>query len=96
MGVVSALNRRLPTSKGHEIINMIQTDAATYPGNSGGPLLNSNGRLIGVNTISYAIAGSQGALGFAIPVDLVSRVIPKLIAAGPSTGVETGKMPADD
>ena len=96
MGVIGALNRRLPTSNGHQVCNMIQTDAATYPGNSGGPLLDSHGRLIGVNTISYSIPGSQAALGFAIPVDLVSRVIPDLIAVGRATGAGIGKMPADD
>ena len=95
MGVIGALNRRLPTSKGHQISNMIQTDAATYPGNSGGPLLDSNGRLIGVNTISYSIPGSQAALGFAIPVDLVSRVIPELIAVGRARGAGIGKVPVD-
>jgi len=51
-GVVSALKRRLPTSAGREIGNVIQTDAAINPGNSGGPLLDSAGRLIGVNTRS--------------------------------------------
>jgi 2-alkenal reductase len=94
MGVISALNRRLPTSEGHEISNIIQTDAATYPGNSGGPLLDSTGRLIGVNTISYAIPGSQAALGFAIPVDIVSRVIPEFIAAGHVPAAEIGRVPA--
>jgi 2-alkenal reductase len=94
MGVISALNRRLPTSKGHQISNIIQADAATYPGNSGGPLLDSTGRLIGVNTISYTIPGSQAALGFAIPVDLVSRVIPELIAAGRAPAAGIGKVSA--
>jgi 2-alkenal reductase len=95
VGVISALNRRLPTSQGHQISNMIQTDAATYPGNSGGPLLNSAGRLIGVNTISYSIPGSQVALGFAIPADLVTRVIPELIAGARTPGAGIGKVPAD-
>jgi S1-C subfamily serine protease len=82
MGVISALNRRLPTNEGAEIGNIIQTDAAMYPGNSGGPLLDSAGRLIGVGTVSYDISRSSSPLGFAIPVDLVSRIIPELIFDG--------------
>jgi 2-alkenal reductase len=78
-GVISALRRELPTEDGGVIPQVIQTDAAIYPGNSGGPLLDSAGRLIGVNTISYSVAESQGALGFAIPVELVKRVVPELI-----------------
>jgi 2-alkenal reductase len=94
MGVISALDRRLPTSVGHQISNITQTDAAIYPGNSGGPLLDSRGRLIGVNTISYSVTGSRAALGFAIPVDLVSRVIPELIAAGRAPAAGIDKVPA--
>jgi 2-alkenal reductase len=88
-GVISALKRRLPTQKGREITNIIQTDAATYPGNSGGPLLDSSGRLIGVNTLSYRVAGTSAGLGFAIPVDLVKRIVPELIANGrvPTPGI---------
>ncbi len=94
-GVISALKRRLPTSKGRAITNMIQTDAAIYPGNSGGPLLDSKGRLIGVNTIGYSVTGSNNALGFAIPVDIVSDIVPKLIAKGrvPTPGI--GIVPGD-
>jgi 2-alkenal reductase len=81
---------------GGEITQVIQTDAAIYPGNSGGPLLDSAGRLIGVNTISYSLTGSHAALGFAIPVDLVKRIVPELISKGrvPIPGV--GIVPADE
>ena len=58
-GVISALKRELPTSNGREVGNIIQTNAAIYPGSSGGPLLDSSGRLIGVNTVAYSIAGSM-------------------------------------
>jgi 2-alkenal reductase len=79
-GVISGLKRELPTSEGREIRNIIQTSAAIYPGSSGGPLLNSAGQLIGVNTISYpGAAKSAPALGFAIPVDVVKSVIVDLI-----------------
>jgi 2-alkenal reductase len=72
----------MPTTRGHEVTNMIQTDAAIYPGNSGGPLLDSAGRLIGVIAVSYRLDMPNTALGFAIPVDAVSRIVPELIAKG--------------
>ena len=59
-GVISALQRRLPTSEGREIADVIQTDAAINPGNSGGPLLDSAGRLIGVNTAIFSPSGRIG------------------------------------
>jgi S1-C subfamily serine protease len=88
-GVVSALKRRLPTSAGREIGNVIQTDAAINPGNSGGPLLDSAGRLIGVNTAIYSPSGANAGIGFAIPVDIVNRVVPELIRNGrvPTPGI---------
>ncbi len=81
-GVVSALDRRLPTETGREIRGVIQTDAAINPGNSGGPLLDSAGRLIGVNTAILSGSGSSAGVGFAVPVDVVNRVVPQLIAGG--------------
>ncbi len=81
-GIVSALDRELPTSYGREIAGVIQTDAAINPGNSGGPLLDSAGRLVGVNTAIRSESGSSAGIGFAIPVDLVNRVVPSLIARG--------------
>jgi 2-alkenal reductase len=81
-GVVSALKRRLPTSRGREIANVIQTDAAINPGNSGGPLLDSAGRLIGVNTAILSPSGTSAGIGFAIPVDVVNRIVPELIRSG--------------
>ena len=88
-GVISALKRRLPTSGGREIANVIQTDAAINPGNSGGPLIDSAGRLIGVNTAIYSPSGSNAGIGFAIPVDVVNRVVPDLIRNGrvPTPGI---------
>jgi hypothetical protein len=66
-GIISALKRRLPTSAGREITNVIQTDAAINPGNSGGPLLDSAGRVIGVNTAILSPSGTSAGIGFAIP-----------------------------
>jgi len=88
-GIISALKRRLPTSGGREISNVIQTDAAINPGNSGGPLLDSAGRLIGVNTAIYSPSGSNAGIGFAIPVDVVNRIVPELIRNGrvPTPGI---------
>jgi len=81
-GIVSALDRELPTSYEREIAGVIQTDAAVNPGNSGGPLLDSAGRLVGVNTAIRSESGSSAGIGFAIPVDLVNRVVPSLISRG--------------
>jgi len=61
---------------------VIQTDAAINPGNSGGPLLDSSGRLVGVNTAIFSPSGAFSGIGFAVPVDTVSRLVPQLIAKG--------------
>lgn len=92
-GIVSALDRSLPTEDGRSLIeHLIQTDAAINPGNSGGPLLDSAGRLIGVNTVIYSPSGASAGVGFAIPADTVNRVVPQLIATGryvrPALGIE--------
>ena len=81
-GIISALKRRLPTSGGREIVGVIQTDAAINPGNSGGPLLDSAGRLIGMNTAIFSPTGTYSGVGFAVPVDVVNRVVPELIRNG--------------
>jgi 2-alkenal reductase len=81
-GIVSALDRELPTTGFREVAGVIQTDAAINPGNSGGPLLDSAGRLIGVNTAIRSATGASAGIGFAIPSDLVNRVVPALITRG--------------
>src|SRR6185503_5297769 len=81
-GIVSALNRSIDDEQGGTIENLIQTDAAINPGNSGGPLIDSAGRLIGINTMIYSPSGAYAGVGFAVPVDMVNRVVPKLIAYG--------------
>jgi len=88
-GIISALKRRLPTHGGREIANVIQTDAAINPGNSGGPLLDSAGRLIGVTTAIISPSGSNAGIGFAVPVDVVNRIVPELISSGrvPTPGI---------
>jgi S1-C subfamily serine protease len=91
-GIVSALDRSLPTESGAIIEHLIQTDAAINPGNSGGPLLDSAGRLIGINTAIFSPSGASAGIGFAVPVDTVNRVVPQLIRTGryqrPALGIE--------
>lgn len=82
IGVVSALGRELRSPSDRIIRDVIQTDAAINPGNSGGPLLDSSGRLVGVNTAIYSPSGASAGIGFAVPVDTVSRLVPQLIAHG--------------
>ncbi len=78
-GVVSALRRTLRATTGRLIEDIIQTDAALNPGNSGGALLDSRGRVIGVNT---AIVAGANATGFAVPINTAKRVIPDLMREG--------------
>jgi S1-C subfamily serine protease len=81
-GIVSALGRTLEMDNNFIIENLIQTDAAINPGNSGGPLLDSSGRLIGVNTAIYSPSGASAGVGFAVPVDIVNKVVSAIIAKG--------------
>ena len=94
-GIVSALDRHLPTSDIREIAGAIQTDAAINPGNSGGPLLDSAGRLIGVTTAIRSPSGGSTGVGLAIPVDLVNRIVPQLIAHGRAPQPGIGIHPID-
>ncbi len=91
-GIVSALDRSLPSEQGEVIEHLIQTDAAINPGNSGGPLLDSAGRLIGINTAIFSPSGAFAGIGFAVPVDTVNRVVPQLVSGGkyvrPALGIE--------
>ncbi|HSA31319.1 MAG TPA: trypsin-like peptidase domain-containing protein [Candidatus Omnitrophota bacterium] len=81
-GVVSALGRSISSLTGRKIHDVIQTDAAINPGSSGGPLLDSSGKLIGVSTAIFSPSGAYAGVGFAIPVDDVKRVVPQLIKYG--------------
>jgi len=81
-GIISALGREFPAPGGFVLEDVIQTDASINPGNSGGPLLDSAGRVIGVNTAIYSPSGASAGIGFAIPIDTVSRIVPQLIRYG--------------
>ncbi|HEY2412299.1 MAG TPA: trypsin-like peptidase domain-containing protein [Pirellulaceae bacterium] len=90
-GIISNLNRTLPSRvEGHDMQSIIQTDAALNPGNSGGPLLDTNGRLIGMNVAIATKSGQNAGLGFAIPVSRIARFIPELIANGKITRPDLG------
>ena len=95
-GIISALNREIDSVTQRKIRGVIQTDAAINPGNSGGPLLDSAGRLIGVNTAIYSPSGASAGIGFAIPVDEVNRVVPRLISGGkfvrPTLGIQVAPL----
>jgi S1-C subfamily serine protease len=83
-GIVSALGRNIQAPNDFTIAHAIQTDAAINPGNSGGPLIDANGRVIGINSQIATSGGSKGSvgIGFAIPVNLAKTVIPSLIKNG--------------
>lgn len=97
-GVISSLGRTLDRQDSNfRIAQLIQTDAAINPGNSGGPLLDSQGRVIGVNTAIRSLTGVNAGVGFAVPVDILRRVVPELIANGryrhPWLGVSSWPLP---
>ena len=84
-GVVSALDREVPGVGGVSLRGMIQTDASVNPGNSGGPLLNSQGELIGMNTMIYTRSGTASGIGFAIPSNDIKRFVNQIIRNGKIT-----------
>jgi S1-C subfamily serine protease len=101
-GVVSALQRRIEAPDGFTIDNVIQTDAALNPGNSGGPLIDAAGRVIGINSAirTGGDGGGNVGIGFAVPIDTAKRVLPTLKAGedveraylGVTTGTVTPEM----
>lgn len=90
-GVVSSLNRSISARTGSEMKSLIQTDAAMNPGNSGGPLLDSQAKMIGMNVAIASRTGQSAGVGFAIPVSRIKAIVPELIKHGkiirPSHGI---------
>ncbi len=81
-GIISALDREIESPNGFPISGVLQTDAAINPGNSGGPLLDAEGRVIGVNSQIASSSRQSSGVGFAVPVDTVREVVPQLIGGG--------------
>ena len=82
-GIVSQIGRLLPSQDtGFSIPDVIQTDAAINPGNSGGPLLNMRGEVVGINTAIQSSIGEFSGIGFAVPSNTISKIVPTLIKEG--------------
>ena len=94
VGVVSATGRSLKTED-RLYRNLIQTDASINPGNSGGGLVNLYGQLIGINTAIYSTSGGSQGVGFAIPVNIVQKVVDQLVTYGAVIPPEIGVEPQD-
>ena len=82
VGIVSATDRSIPSLTAFQIEGGIQTDASINPGNSGGPLLDADGRVIGINQQISTTSGGNEGVGFAVPMDLVKRSLDQLRANG--------------
>jgi len=81
-GIVSALGREVPNATAYNYVNFIQTDVAVNPGNSGGPLFNLDGEVVGINSQIYSNTGSYAGLSFAIPIDIANNVREQLASTG--------------
>jgi S1-C subfamily serine protease len=90
-GIVSALDRTIESPVGSPIMGVLQTDAAINPGNSGGPLLDIEGRMLGINAMMASSTGTNAGVGFAVPVDLVRREMEGIAApAAPASAAPGG------
>lgn len=94
-GIVSSLDRTVKSPLGTVMKGLIQTDAAINPGNSGGPLLDADGRVVGINTAILSQSGDSAGIGFAVPINQIRRVLPELIATGKVLRPKLGWMLVD-
>jgi S1-C subfamily serine protease len=100
-GIISQVGRLLPNENvgGFSIPDVIQVDAAINPGNSGGPLLDTSGNVIGMNTAITTNTGDFAGIGFAIPVNSITKIAPILIKSGsyahPYLGIKGGSLDPD-
>ena len=81
-GIISSLDRSIKAKNGRTIKGIIQSDAAVNPGNSGGPLLNSRGEVIGMNTAIISQVGQSAGISFAVPINAIKRILRPLIEQG--------------
>jgi len=95
-GIVGALGREIEAASGHPIQGPFRPVPPSNPGNSGGPLLDSAGRLIGMNTSILSPSGSFSGIGFAIPVDDINEIVPQLIRHGKVVRPRLGIQLAED
>ena len=95
-GVISGLGREITSASGRPIKNVIQTDAPMNPGNSGGPLLDSAGRVIGMNTAILSPTGAYVGIGFAVPIDCINWIVPQIIRGGTVVRLSLGVTVAPD
>ncbi len=95
-GIISALNRYISQSGSWSDQGLIQTDASVNPGNSGGPLLDSQGRLIGMNTMIVSSTKSSSGIAFAIPVDTIKSAVTQIIRYGKVIRPSIGIVPLSD
>ncbi|MFN3191010.1 MAG: S1C family serine protease [Aureliella sp.] len=90
-GMISSLNRQIPSRERRTMFSLIQIDASINQGNSGGPLFNTRGQMIGMNTAIMSSDGDSAGVGFAIPSSTIGRIVPQLIQHGrvlrPTTGI---------
>lgn len=93
-GIISSLNRELPTRNSRIIKSVIQIDASINPGNSGGPLLNTQAQVIGMNTAIASKVGQSAGVGFAISANTIQRIAPQLIRQGRIVRPEVGILAA--
>lgn len=89
-GIISSLDRSLKSLNNRTIRGIIQTDAAVNPGNSGGPLLNTRGQVIGMNTAIASRVGQSAGISFAVPINSIKRILAALIRDGRVTRADLG------